>query len=1274
MSNFLTVVADDIKNLNDEQLRELVARLSIVTLRKYNIASNAVLHGGDQRSKDGGIDVLVEINRNFDEADFIPNKNTGIQVKAEDFPAGKIRNEMMPDRCLRGSIVDLAEKGGAYIMVSSKGSVAAGPLKDRLKAMEDCLAGTEHEGKLKFDYYDRTRIADWVNEYPSIVPWVLHTVGRPSTGWQSYGAWAYNENNTETPYIIDEKVKVFRPNDKNGLEILRTIEDLRGTLAQNKKCVRIVGLSGVGKTRLLQALFDKRIETDESVLDDSKVLYCDLSDEPNPQPIALVEALLSQNEECLIIVDNCGGDLHARLAEKIRSVGSRLTLATVEYDIREDQSEGTDCYRLDSSSEQIIEKVVIVKYPQLSGPAVRSIVEFSDGNARVALALASRGDSDGDLSQLSDTQLFTRIFQQNHSEKQDLMNCAEACSLLYSFDFLETENDKSELEILAELADTNKSGMYRDIKELQKRGLVQARGQWRAILPHAISNRLAANALNSIPLEIIKTKIVDSGNIRLLKSFAHRLSFLYDDENAQKLVEEWFSMSGFLSDISTLTPDEKTIFEYVAPVNPEAALNAIERAADKITDKLERSKFIESHSHLLRSIAYDQKLFSQAVRLLKEIGSPDAKGVIEPSPELIGLFSIHLSATQALPQTRADFINNLLSSSSELENNFGVTLLDSALNATNFTSSFHFDFGGRNKDWGWEPKTNDDYSNWYEIFLNIATNYGQQSDATGLLLRRMVGRNFSDLWSFAGMQNKLLEVAITFQKVDGWADGWLGVRHVKRFQSEELDIDSLELLKKIENTLRPADLETEINAKVLIGTYSDIQDHKDEDYRQAERRTNTAVHELGVRLASNQKLFMKLLPELLQSNSHFITPLAKAFCENTPELASLVVLIKQSILENSITNYSFTFLQAIFSIAYQRDQELANKMLDDVLVDKELAPFFPYFQASTPLDNLAVKRIIKSTKSGLTLGNTYHDLAFSIFNGTLDVKDLESILNAVIEMAGGQGACIHMLSSAIHSSKNQSQSKPETYTEELRSTSRRFLLKIDWDKALSDGDTMDNHYYTQIIKFGLGGTKDSKFANELAGKIISVEEKGYFPRENSHLLIPLLEAYPENSLDRIFVKDEDGSYYNAVKLLDGRNRLYAKSVLANVSVDTLINWCNGHKDRIEFIANICGVFTNEDSSADIELSDLVLRLIKAADNKNSILLILVNRISPMSWSGSRADIIRSRTKLFEKALSQIPDLEEESITKQINWLNQIAEKESKLEQARESERNGRFED
>jgi hypothetical protein len=378
--------------------------------------------------------------------------------------------------------------------------------------------------------------------------------------------------------VLDAQVKVFTPNADNGLEAAVAIDKMRQTFLKPKASVRLIGLSGVGKTRLVQALFDDRIVTTSETLDRHQVVYTDLSESTDPHPLAMVEALISQGDRCVLVVDNCGGELHQRLTESVRRASSQISLITVEYDIRDDLSESTGFYRLEPSSDDLIKMILERRYSTLPQPDIERIAEFASGNARVAFALADTVGQGGELSKLEDEALFRRLFNQKNVENDDLLRCAEVCSLLYSFDGIDTVGPDAELPLLSELAEVSVLTLARHISELQRRGLVQSRGKWRAVLPHAIANRLAQRALQNIPTELLIKRIVGGATDRIARSFSRRLSFLHKAPQARKIAEQWFAEGGMLSDPKSLNDLGRDIFRNAAPVPPLAALKAIQKA------------------------------------------------------------------------------------------------------------------------------------------------------------------------------------------------------------------------------------------------------------------------------------------------------------------------------------------------------------------------------------------------------------------------------------------------------------------------------------------------------------------------------------------------------------------------------------------------------------------------------------------------------------------------------------------------------------------------
>ena len=90
------ITGDDIAALSDEDLRTLVGLLCEAELRQRNLSPSAVIWGGDQNAKDGGLDVRVALPADTVIDGFIPRAQTGFQVKKPDMPRGAILDEMKP--------------------------------------------------------------------------------------------------------------------------------------------------------------------------------------------------------------------------------------------------------------------------------------------------------------------------------------------------------------------------------------------------------------------------------------------------------------------------------------------------------------------------------------------------------------------------------------------------------------------------------------------------------------------------------------------------------------------------------------------------------------------------------------------------------------------------------------------------------------------------------------------------------------------------------------------------------------------------------------------------------------------------------------------------------------------------------------------------------------------------------------------------------------------------------------------------------------------------
>ncbi|HDN9585158.1 hypothetical protein, partial [Aeromonas salmonicida] len=425
-----------------------------------------------------------------------------------------------------------------------------------------------NRSNIHLDFFDRSKLVQWLRQHPSVMLWAKRILGQGYSGWQPYGAWSNPPQGSVDTLISAPGVTINLPSGKGQkLAIQDAIGPMRELIRSTNKAVRITGLSGVGKTRIVQALFDETVGTD--ALDRTIAVYVDTGESPDPSATAMLDRLIAEGRRAIMILDNCPSELHTLLASKVAAKGT-ISLITVEYDIRDDKPQTTEVIQIEAIGPEVAEQLLLRRFPSIGRSNARRIAEFSDGNTRVSLAIAERVEEGESLAQLSHAQLFNRLFEQRNHPDDDLREQAEILSLVYSFSVSTAEEGQNELEVLDSISGYSANQLFRATSKLSDRHIVQKRAHWRAILPHAIANRLASSALDSIPVDQLRATFEAAGRQRLLMSFAHRLGLLHEHPVAKEIAECWLQPDGLLGRLTELSDIYDKILNYIAPVAPEA--------------------------------------------------------------------------------------------------------------------------------------------------------------------------------------------------------------------------------------------------------------------------------------------------------------------------------------------------------------------------------------------------------------------------------------------------------------------------------------------------------------------------------------------------------------------------------------------------------------------------------------------------------------------------------------------------------------------------------
>lgn len=1260
------VTPNDIAQLSDSDLRELVGRLCEAELAIRGLSPVAVTWGGHQTAADGGLDVRVALPPEKSVEGYIPRPSTGFQVKKSDMPRAKIIREMRPSGAIRPVIRQLADEAGAYLIVSGAAS-AETALARRRSALREGLEGVASADELHTDFYDRTRMATWVRCHAGLVIWVRARVGRALDGWRPYGPWSGAAEGVDAEYLVDDKLRLHLGEhlDAPALPVVDAIDELRDALTLSGASVRLVGLSGVGKTRLVQALFDARIGS--RALPPSLAVYTNLADRPAPQPIGLATDLIANRMRAILIVDNCPAELHRGLTELCRGPGSTLSILTVEYDIRDDQPEGTQVVTLDTSSPELIEKLVHRRYSRLSQVDVGRITEASGGNARIAIALAETVERSESIAGLSDDELFQRLFRQRHDPDNALFRAAQACSLVYSFHGESLTGDEAEIPRLAELAGQAPKETYRHVSELLRRQLVQQRGVWRAVLPHAIANRLAARALDDTPYELLHRHFVEGGTERLARSFSRRLSYLHDHPKALEIVKTWLAPSGLLGDATAFNALGRAMFENVAPVVPEAALTVLERAGS--CHAAAAPMAWRRHLSLLRSLAYDASLFERSAHLLAQAAllSEEEWEAREASDTFASLFTLHLSGTHATIEQRLKLIEQLLRSTEAKARTLGLAALDNVFEATYFSASHLFEFGARSRNYGYQPQDQADVSRWYCAAIAFVERLALSEGLIKSELGDVLARNLRGLWTPAEMYNEVERAFRGFAAKGFWRRGWVACREAMRFEKERMTPEAMSRLSTLESHLRPSSLADHVRAMVLIDGPSALflqEVDSEDDCNAAAERMEMTARELGAAVAADDSVFAELLPDLLRGGSRVWTfgcGLASASQDRHATWRGLV----EGLDRIAPARRDVQVLMGFLAELWVTERELAEHLLDSAVDQPAMADLFPLLHSAVELDERGVERLKGALRAGQAPISMYRNLALGRTTDRLSGGAIKELLLLIADQPDGFDVALELLYARLHADRR---AKRE-HEPELLNAGRELLRRVTFHKD----HQRDDYELEGVARACLAGSDAGPIAAEVATRLRrAVLTHPSHVLNNDGLLRALFELQPIPVLDAYFSANE------ADQRLDAHQFSLLATRRANpvdvISCETLVDWCEVDPgQRYPRAASVIAFWRQSDASAPREWSEKAKALLAKAPDPRRVLEVFVQRFRPMMWRNSWAAQLEENARLLDTVSPHVPaSLLPYVIEAKAKLAQEVAgERERETERGRK--RNERFE-
>ena len=1080
-------------------------------------------------------------------------------------------------------------------------------------------------------------------------------------GWDRFKDWSSTQGNIDSEYLTDNDIKIILPNQNrdSASNVIEGINAIRNILNEPRNSVRLVGLSGVGKTRLAQALFDDRIG--EKALDVRKVWYCDYGESPDPIPLHFIEKLRQKNAKSIVIVDNCGHDLHQILTKAITNDDNQISLLTIEYDISDDLPEKTSVFKLEPNSPNLVQKVIERHYPEINSPIPHDIAQLTGGNYRLALAIASTVNNVDNIAILNDQQLFERLFYQNDQINLDTYKIAQVFSLVFSFNIKDLSEPNSELQTLSGIAEVSPRTAKQVIEQLKAKDIVQQRGDFRAILPHVLANHLSKQALQWIDeddLYDIFTKMP----ARLQRSLIKRLSYLHDNEVVHIFVQKILDKEGVIGKNlldGSISEEEINYLQLLSHIEPRAILELIEER--HIQDGLfltAENPYISKIEYLLKLLSYRYENFSQSFNLLLAIAKNKPKDSSTQST-LISMFSLYTSESLATLDLKKPLLQQLF------DNKDFKILLNILKSALDFNSGgilySNSDNGLKKYSYGYQPKTNGEIWDWTDFLLNLLNELDSldYEEAREIFTNQI--KSLIRIYHKAGFIEGYI---LDFHNRRPFIKALIALNELIEDDHDELQSNHPQTLKNLQNliiTLQPklGELEQLIKHYILIDGF-ELARYQ----RQADKTLS-----LKVPYFDSYVNFINYISSELTKSDDLHSFLILLLSSDNPHLKYTGTLIYPKIVKNSNLN---NVLQGLTDLSISRRpylllgllKELKNNSISDYKSTilkllksdefKQVVPWLTFELSQTDDDFDFLCELLD-----LKLVIDFYDYAWISVKkerGEISSEQFEKVFDSLIQ-------------NGYETATEQTFQFESTYVDRL---SDKYILPF-LERLPSIYNSHRLFDLESMLKLLLSNSNSTDKSFDIFIELFDLENFISLTHENKPFvaLKALLKADTKQFIDKFIINN----YLKSKTLLWG-----IPDLLFYADESTVIDWISEDEQvRIDFWIRYANLLRIEDSIGirKFHWSNLMVYLINKNNNPESVIdaVLAHNVYEVRSYVGSYSNGMREKLDIFDSFKehlinnnleSYIPYLE----IKRTEWLEAIKAKE--LEESKKEKKDEGF--
>jgi len=596
----------DLKDLGPERAVDFFRRLLWAEASRVNMGRHLIDAPDCINVGDGGLDIVIENAKPVSE-DIIPAGVSGFQIKSSDLQPAECRKELYSNGNLKPGIKRVLDENGVYILALFEEMPPETMKKDRESAIIEELAKLGYSSP-KIRVYTINQIMGFAERFPSLVSWLKGYADE----CLPYQKWAeFRDVISPEKFISDEQ----RTN---------IIVEIRETLRKSKEktpIIRITGLSGLGKTRLVfEALSQHDLK--------NTVLYTTAEEFRNS---SLRNTLLVDNSvSAIVVVDECSLENHDYLVNLFSNQSSRLALITISSDVTPFPLP-TLYYQLQPLQRSDVVKLLAEDNKKLPQNVIHRLADFAEGYPSFALLLSknyvTNSSNTQDILNASPTLFVKKLIAGNIDPESDWFRKTE--DVLMALSLFETVGFKGELgseaKYAASLVGVNWDEFQKVVREQKQQGIIKGEYYLR-ITPFPLAVYLLRKWWEIHGSGLDFAALINSMPKTMWERFFSRFPYITPVESGKRKVEELLSAEGIFAD-GLLLKTEKgaSLFLELAEADPRSALECLKRTVGT-WNKQQLLQFETGRRQIvwaLEKMAVWKELFADAAKLLLALGEAE---------------------------------------------------------------------------------------------------------------------------------------------------------------------------------------------------------------------------------------------------------------------------------------------------------------------------------------------------------------------------------------------------------------------------------------------------------------------------------------------------------------------------------------------------------------------------------------------------------------------------------------------------------------------------